>query len=932
MARNGKTQGALREARPASGDLVDRFIEGRLRAALFGVEEELHLGRLRIEGSLGRGGMGAILSAFDPVLDRHVAIKSLLPDRSEDREQLLREARLLAKLDDANVVSIYDVVEDDDNVYLVMEQIQGSDLRGWMAEQHSWREVVDLFVQIGKGLSAAHALGIAHCDVKPDNVVISEGRPRLIDFGLAHQRGDAPSHAGTPAYLAPERVAGGAGSVAADQYAFFASMVEAIEGARPERDQRWERMPRWLQKVARRGLDPDPARRFPDMLAAVSALQPASRRTRLIAAAAVFLVVSLAGVALTLALRGNNTESGVCRGAAAQLEGIWTGDTRATMKHAFETTQVADASAIWATVDKRLDAYASKWIDLRTQSCTATRVHKEQSARLMDYSMHCFDRQLLALASVTRLFAAPNKTVVERARKTVGGLADPAACVDPAALERAVPLPDDPDDRARLRALQRRYEELRNLDRKGEYKRALAASDALATDAAAAAYAPLTTRVLVLRGSLQVTLGELAAAEKTFRAAASAASRARDDKRAAEVWIRVIGLLAKQSRYDEALTLEPVAITSAERLPDDYETQAWLQNTLGGIYLAKARYKQAYKAYEKALALQRKIGTEGNPALAPAIGNLGLATWYMGDLRGAMSHMQTALDMALAELGPDHSRVAYIRQNVADLHRQVGEGDKARPHYLEVIRIWSATLGPDHVNLAYPYEQLALLAKQRGDFETARAHIAKALHLRETKLGANHVLVLQSLNALAQIELAAGTKKSLRRAERAVTRAVAMQRTLGEPAKRYAVYVLESRAQLAELRKRWRAALADRLTVLKLRRQTLGATHRDTGNSFLQVGRMFAKLGKLGNADQSFRQAQTIFDGQPGVGDNGGVAARQGRAAIALRQKKPGEAVALLEDALARATKAKLPRASEVRSALAKARDAAGGRARPKRR
>jgi serine/threonine protein kinase len=141
--------------------------------------------------------MGAIVSAFDPVLDRHVAVKSLHAAHA-DRAQLLREARMLAKLNHANVVAVYDVVEDADGLYLVMERIEGGDLRAWLAQPRRWREVVALFVQLGHGLAAAHALGITHCDVKPENVVVSGDRPRLIDFGLARKPSDGPSHAGTP--------------------------------------------------------------------------------------------------------------------------------------------------------------------------------------------------------------------------------------------------------------------------------------------------------------------------------------------------------------------------------------------------------------------------------------------------------------------------------------------------------------------------------------------------------------------------------------------------------------------------------------------------------------------------------------------------------------------------------------------------------------
>ncbi len=839
---------------------------------------------------------------------------------------MLREARMLAKLNHANVVSIYDVLEDPDGIYLVMEQVQGRDLRAWLQVERAWREVVQLFVQIGSGLAAAHALGIAHCDVKPENVVVTDARPRLIDFGLAHQRSDTPTHGGTRAYLAPERLAGGGGSAAADQYAFFASLVEAIEGQRPTDGARWERMPAWLEAVARRGLDPDPARRFPDMRAAIAALAPTPMLTKYLGVAAVLLVASLVGVVLLFRSRVHSDDQ-VCLGAEAQLEGIWTPVARAAMSEAFIATKVPEARVIWSRVEARLDRYTADWVKLRTESCVATRVHKEQSVELLDYSMACFDRQRVSLASVIKVFSEANEMVVKKAERTITELGGLAACVDPVALKQAVPLPATADGKQRLDRLQLRYEELKNLDRRGQYKEAFAASEALIGEVRALDYAPLTVRVLVLRAALQVTLGDLATAEKTLRAAASAAALAHDDKKVAEVWIRVLDLLAQQGKTDEAMILEPVAVTSAERVADDLEIQARLQNTMGGIYLAKARYQEAYVAYEKALAMQRRIGATGNPAMTAAISNFGLAKWYTGDLKGALTDLQEALRLMLAELGPDHSNVAYLRQNIADLHGQLGEEDKATPQYAEVIRIWKGSLGPDHSNRAYPHEQLAVLAGRRREFATAWTNIDEAMRLREAQLDANHPLILQGLTVVAEIGIAENTKQSVKRATQAVARGIAIEAKLGAAGKRHAVYLLESRAKLAALRSDWKAALLDRRTVLELRVATVGANHRDTGYSFHQIGRMQVKLGNLGEADESFVRALEIFDAHPGVRAGDAIAVLLDRAEIKMQQHQRAEAIALEQKALVRAEKADLGRAYDLRFALAKARYATGDKA-----
>ncbi|MBK7197777.1 MAG: tetratricopeptide repeat protein [Myxococcales bacterium] len=921
MASNHPPPGALAAARPAAGDLVDRVLAAKLRAALFGAGATVQLGRLRIDGSLGRGAMGAILSAFDPVLDRHVAVKSLHAAH-DDRDQLLREARMLAKLNHANVVSIYDVVEDADGLYLVMERVDGGDLRAWLAQPRRWREVVALFVQVGHGLAAAHALGIAHCDVKPENVVVSAGRPRLIDFGLARKRTDAPSHAGTRAYLAPERVAGGGGSPAADQYAFFASLVEAIEGARPAGAARWRRMPAWLERVCRRGLDPDPARRFPDMPAAVAALTPTPLRTKLLVAGA----ISTAVVAVALAVAARRSppaaDGRVCQGADALVASAWSPARRAAMAAAFAATGAPDAAAIWAKVEPRLARRAADWVRLRTASCTATRLHREQSVALLDFSMACFDRQLAALTAVTALFATADPAVVKRAATIVGELDDLAACVDPDALRRAVPLPPGADAPARLATLEAGLDAARNLERRGRHREALAETDALLELARGFGHAPLTVRVLLLRAALQATLGELATAEATLRAAASAAAAAHDDRRVAEVWIRVLDLLAQQGRYDDALTLEPVAVTSAERVPDDLPIQGRLHNTLGGVYLAKARYRDAFTQYEQALAIQRRIGADGNPALTPALANLGLARWYAGDPRGARADLEEALARMRADLGPDHSSLGYVHQNLGDIQRQLGDGGAATPHYQEAIRIWTASLGADHANLAYPYEQLALLAARAGDVATAQEDVAQALALRERHLGAEHPLVPQTLTVVAEIGLADGSRAGLARADAAVARAIAILTKLGPAGQRQLPYALESRAQLAERRHDLAAALRDREASLAIRVATLGEAHHDTGLSHAQLGRTLLARRALAAADRSFARALAIFDPEPtSAGD--AIAMVEGRAEVSAARGRHAEAVALYQDAVARATRVGSPRLPEIRAALARAQAAA---------
>ena len=254
------------------------------------------LGRYVILGPLGRGGMGAVYSAYDTQLDRRVALKLLRGggENDEHRPRLMREAQAMARLSHPNVVTVYDVsVADDGRVFLAMEIVEGGTLDDWLAggpaaepgkrrrhtkRTRSWREVVHVLCDAGEGLAAAHRAGIIHRDFKLDNVLMANGeRPKVTDFGLARAAEAAPpgqssqpqasrplprlpAHLsptsgsfesasfaatltlsgvllGTPGYMAPEQyqLQGEEGQVdqRADVFAFCATLYRALYGERP---------------------------------------------------------------------------------------------------------------------------------------------------------------------------------------------------------------------------------------------------------------------------------------------------------------------------------------------------------------------------------------------------------------------------------------------------------------------------------------------------------------------------------------------------------------------------------------------------------------------------------------------------------------------------------------------------------------------------
>jgi serine/threonine protein kinase/tetratricopeptide (TPR) repeat protein len=341
------------------------------------------VGRYLVLERLGAGAMGVVYAAYDPELDRKVAIKLLRPyegkgDPKKRQARLVREAKAMAKLSHANVGAIHDVGVHDGQVFMAMEHLPGGTLRDWLAAaKRPWREIVRMFIEVGNGLAAAHAEGLIHRDFKPDNVLLDKtGKPKVVDFGLVRLSatmemsttgsdeeidmemaiaetqipastpiGEAAltktgALAGTPAYMAPEQFLGKVVDERTDQFAFCVALYEALYGERPFAGEtviaiadavtdgrvraapKGTEVPGWVRRLLLRGFFTDPSQRWPAIEPLVAALaNDPARRTKkwAIAGATLVAVLSLFG----LQHRMGSRPSTLCKGAGRYFAGIW---------------------------------------------------------------------------------------------------------------------------------------------------------------------------------------------------------------------------------------------------------------------------------------------------------------------------------------------------------------------------------------------------------------------------------------------------------------------------------------------------------------------------------------------------------------------------------------------------------------------------------
>ncbi|RVX39523.1 serine/threonine protein kinase [Nonomuraea polychroma] len=205
-------------------------------------------GRYRLLRTIGKGGMGTVWQAHDEVLGRDVAVKEVLPppdltgpEREVFSVRTFREARAAGRVAHPGVATVYDVLEERGHPWIIMQLVQSRTLGELIREDGPMPplEAANVGLQLLEALRAAHAAGVLHRDVKPDNVLLTEdGRAVLTDFGIATTEDEAPVTRtgvliGTPAFMAPERAAGGSARPASDLWSLGVTLYMAVEGHSP---------------------------------------------------------------------------------------------------------------------------------------------------------------------------------------------------------------------------------------------------------------------------------------------------------------------------------------------------------------------------------------------------------------------------------------------------------------------------------------------------------------------------------------------------------------------------------------------------------------------------------------------------------------------------------------------------------------------------
>lgn len=741
----------------AGADLGRAAIERRIAARLFGESTApVTLGRFRVLDTLGSGGMGVVYAAFDDKLGRKVAVKVIRGEaQSAERARLLAEARAQARLAHPDVVQVYEVGEAGDDVFIVMEYVDGVTLDRWLGgERRTSAEVVSVFLAAGRGLAAAHGVGLVHRDIKPGNILIGPSdRVRIADFGLARGGDPEPSTlisdphavaraamtsrpttasvAGTPAYMAPEQFVGRA-DAQSDQFSFCVALFEGLCGYRPHdlavilaggpppslEFPRGAAVPRWLRRILATGLAFAPTRRFAGMEALLAALEAGLRRGQRRRVSAMF------GLGLAAALAAG----AMARGAAPRcvddpqtFVAVWDDPRRDQVTRAIAATGVPYAGLASSRVAAAFDEFTAQWHQVRGEVCEAGVGATDGP----DPRVICLDRARRALAERVALLTRADATAVGAIDEWLATLPKPSHCLESMGMSDETGIAIDDVLRARLdlaRSMQRIHRGREGLPLIDEV---LAVSQATADGAAEAAEA----EALMLRARVESEdLGEGATALHTLNRAYDRATAAKHDVIVWRIWDETARV---HIRLEQAETARPwhrrarsAYDARSDRVPVD---AAELLDTEAEIAVLEGRFDLVLNLRRDALDLRRQHLPPDHPEIAAARNHLANALAESGLLREALALQEQLRVESTARWSAQHPMVADLQFNLGLTYLELEDLVAARSALHEARAVFVAVEGEEGGRVASTDLYLAQIALAEERFAEAETRGRSAL-------------------------------------------------------------------------------------------------------------------------------------------------------------------------------------------------------------
>jgi len=822
-----------------------------------------HIGRFTVLKRLGSGGMGVVYAAYDPDLDRKVALKVLRTRvgqtrRETGRARLLREAQAMAKLSHPNVVAIYDVGTLDDQVFLAMEFVRGTTLTKWMqAEKRGWQEVLGVFMQAGRGLAAAHRAGIIHRDFKPDNVLIDgEGRVRVVDFGLARADGGSGLFArpdtyadaiksmsassmldmritrtggmtGTPAYMAPEQYLGQPTDGRTDQFSFCVALFEGLYGVRPfvgervavvreavlggqiQEVPRDSDVPAWLRRILTQGLAVLPGDRYRGMEELLARLAddprpPARRWLAISGACALAGLVALAARELVREPPSAPSAALALCDADAALAGNWDPARRAAVAAAFARSPAPSAELIARRVTGVLDVQVRRWREQLAETCAPI---KDEVGRLAAApQLACLSRRLAGLQELSDALVRAEPRTVERALRAAWALPSARSCAAPAASAA----------RGDGQALRVELERATVRGSVGDVAGALAAVRRVVREASTGDDTALQAAALHRQASLEQAAGDIQAAERSVTAAMAAAETSQSADLQIACATLLLDVLGAGGQDDAAVTIWQRLTALLLRHSDDGRAESQALHAIGRLLLRRGRNAEAATQLALALRLgERSLGPE-HPQVGALLLDLASAQAQLGAFAEAATQLDRAAKLMQEALPPTDPALMRVYLTRAEVQRRRGQLVEAAADFELAEGILAEMAGQELSARADVQLGLAQVALAQERFAAAEAGFARALALREQQHGKSAQALIEPLIGQCATASARGQHDA----------AVALCRRALQTAERPGNRGGVGPAQVALARALWARAAATGTTTPALRNEILRLAQR----------------------------------------------------------------------------------------------------------
>jgi tetratricopeptide (TPR) repeat protein/predicted Ser/Thr protein kinase len=764
------------------------------------------VGRYRVLEIVGVGGMGVVYAAYDPELDRRIALKLLRgtgPTSDERRVRLVREAQAMARLAHPNVITVHDVGTHGDDVFVAMEFVQGRTLSAWLSSDRPWSEIARVFAAAGRGLQAAHAAGIVHRDFKPDNVLVGDdGRVRVTDFGLA-RIGEAEGATisipvdlastggtdtltvtgavlGTPAYMAPEQFEAGEITAASDQYAYCVALYEAAWGKRPHEGRSLPELanrvldgtpprpttegkaPPHVRSAILRGLSRQPSDRFASMTELLAVLERRPRSSW--RTAGLFAVPLLAVGAAWLSTSGDRAPAAISC-TREGLHGVWDDAARARLRERFLATELPYAEATWTRVEGELDAYTTRWLELDQAACEARAIDAGDAVAALQRL--CLQAPHDAITATVEVLGEADAAIVDKAGHLVAGLPTLDGCDDPDALTgRQVP-PPPAEEREAVAAARAAIARVHALMGAARYDDAVELAERTLEDTRALSYVPVRAEATYFLSTALSGRGDHDEAAGLAHEATKLATASSHHEYSARLWLSRSSTLIGDDRYDEAL--RAVEIGQAELLAWGQEKGLGvaLDTQVGDIHVRAGRYDEALAVYREVEPELKARGDETRRA--DVLSQMGLCELERRNIDASLAHYEESLKVRTEVLGPDHPEVGNAYLGIALVFLARGDISRARGYLESAEGIMRRALGDEHSSFITVSAQLANVLSFQGEHDAAIERLQHAIAVEVGDRPITDARTAIAMAALAQAELNANRfDDAVRDAKRAV--------------------------------------------------------------------------------------------------------------------------------------------------------------------